>query len=39
MQEWCERDDFREAMPQLLHGEDPEFAAYLQGLADASSGK
>jgi len=36
MQEWCERDDFREAMPQLLHGEDPEFAAYMQELADAS---
>jgi hypothetical protein len=22
-------------MPGLLHGEDPEFAAYLKGLADA----
>jgi hypothetical protein len=37
MQEWCERDDFREAMPELLHGEDPEFAAYMQKLADGSS--
>jgi hypothetical protein len=36
MQEWCEREDFREAMPQLLRGEDPEFAAYLQGLANAT---
>lgn len=35
MQEWCGRDDFREAMPDLLHGEDPEFAAYLQRLAAA----
>lgn len=34
MQEWCGRDDFREAMPALLQGEDPEFAAYLKRLAD-----
>jgi len=34
MQEWCERDDFREAMPGLLRGEDPEFAAYLMRLAE-----
>jgi hypothetical protein len=33
MQEWCDRDDFREAMPSLLLGEDPEFAAYLRQLA------
>jgi len=33
MQEWCERDDFRESMPALLRGEDPEFAAYLSKLA------
>jgi len=33
MQEWCGREDFREAIPQLLHGEDPEFAAYLLKLA------
>lgn len=33
MQEWCGRDDFREAMPELLHGEDPAFAAYLRQLA------
>lgn len=33
MQEWCERDDFREALPELLHGEDPEFAAYIRKLA------
>lgn len=33
MQEWCGREDFREAIPQLLHGEDPEFAAYLEKLA------
>jgi hypothetical protein len=33
MQEWCDRDDFREAMPSLLIGEDPEFATYLRKLA------
>ena len=33
MQEWCEREDFREAMPRLLQGEDPEFSAYLRRLA------
>jgi hypothetical protein len=38
MQEWCGREDFREAMPELLRGEDPEFAAYLQRLSsDATS--
>ena len=34
MQEWCGRDDFREAMPELLQGEDPEFADYLRKLAE-----
>lgn len=34
MQEWCGRADFRAAIPQLLHGEDPEFAAYLLKLAE-----
>ncbi|MGH8034405.1 MAG: hypothetical protein ACREO9_04205 [Lysobacterales bacterium] len=33
MQEWCDRQDFREAIPLLLHGEDPEFATYLVKLA------
>jgi hypothetical protein len=37
MQEWCGREDFREAMPQLLQGEDPEFAAYLSKLADEAA--
>jgi hypothetical protein len=34
MQEWCERDDFRETLPELLRGEDPEFAAHLRKLAE-----
>lgn len=37
MQEWCGRDDFREAMPDLLLGEDPSFAAYMRRLAAESS--
>jgi hypothetical protein len=36
MQEWCGRDDFREAMESLLLGEDPAFAAYLRKLAAES---
>ena len=34
MREWCNRVDFRSALPNLLRGEDPEFAAYIQKLAD-----
>jgi hypothetical protein len=30
--EWCERADFRSALPSLLRGEDPEFIAYIQGV-------
>lgn len=33
MREWCERDDFRDLLPQLLVGEDPEFAAHLTRMA------
>jgi hypothetical protein len=33
MREWCRRPDFREALPRLLSGEDPDFSAYLQNLA------
>jgi hypothetical protein len=34
MREWCRRDDFRNALPQLLRGEDPEFQQYLRRVAD-----
>lgn len=34
MREWCRRDDFRGLLPQLLQGEDEEFAAYIRRLAD-----
>lgn len=33
MREWCRRDDFRNALPQLLRGEDPEFQQYLRHVA------
>lgn len=33
MNEWCERADFRELLPDLLRGEDPEFVSYIQRLA------
>jgi hypothetical protein len=33
MQEWCEREDFRAALPALLHGEDPDFVATIQRFA------
>ena len=40
MVEWCQRRDFRMLLPRLLHGEDPEFAAYivrLAGMSDANA--
>lgn len=33
MGEWCNRADFRAALPALLNGEDPEFSDYIQNLA------
>jgi hypothetical protein len=29
MREWCRRVDFREQLPHLLQGEDPDFASYI----------
>jgi hypothetical protein len=37
MREWCRREDFRMALPQLLRGEDPAFVAYIEGLAQEES--
>lgn len=34
MREWCRRDDFYYLLPQLLRGEDPDFAAYIRRVAD-----
>ena len=33
MGEWCQREDFRDALPSLLVGEDPEFCTYISRLA------
>ena len=33
MREWCRREDFNAALPQLLRGEDPQFQAYIRQLA------
>lgn len=39
MREWCRRADFREALPQLLEGEDEDFQRYITALAQAESAK
>jgi hypothetical protein len=39
MREWLRRDHFYFRLPQLLKGEDPEFAAYLQRLAEDERGR
>jgi hypothetical protein len=33
MREWCRRADFRAMLPQLLEGEDQDFAAYIGAIA------
>jgi len=33
MTEWCQRTDFRVALPELLQGEDPEFSAHIGRIA------
>jgi len=38
MHEWCAREDFRAALPALLHGEDPDFVATIRGIAEAARG-
>lgn len=39
MREWCRRRDFRAALPDLLEGEDPEFARHIFRLAEAHPGE
>jgi hypothetical protein len=34
MQEWCRREDFRDNLPFLLVGEDPDFADHIRAIAD-----
>jgi hypothetical protein len=38
MREWTRREAFRSQLSELVKGEDPEFAAYLQALAAAELG-
>jgi len=33
MREWCRRTDFRDALPHLLHGEDPDFVRTIRRIA------
>jgi len=33
MREWCRREDFANALPFLLRGEDPAFQRYIQRVA------
>jgi hypothetical protein len=33
MREWCRRPDFRQALPELLEGEDPDFRAHIECIA------
>jgi hypothetical protein len=39
MREWCGREDFRNALPALLHGEDPDFGRYITRLAQEEQNK
>ena len=34
MREWCRREDFHNALPQLLSGEDPAFQSYIRRIAE-----
>lgn len=33
MRAWCRRSDFRELLPKLLEGEDPDFQAHIRRVA------
>lgn len=37
MHEWCQREDFRAALPALLQGEAPGFVATIGRIAEAST--
>jgi hypothetical protein len=38
MREWCRRDDFYNALPLLLRGEDPAFQSYIKRVAQEERG-
>ena len=37
MREWCRREDFRAALPDLLRGEDEDFCRHIQRIAAEES--
>lgn len=37
--QWCSRQDFRKALPEMLEGEDPEFAEYILAIAKEEASK
>lgn len=37
MRDWCRREDFRHALPELLKGEDSDFSEYIRRLAAEES--
>lgn len=39
MREWCQREEFRAALPELLRGEDPDFVRYIGALAEEESAR
>ncbi|GAA5164696.1 hypothetical protein [Viridibacterium curvum] len=39
MHEWCAREDFRDALPALLHGEDPDFVRTIERIASEEAGR
>ena len=39
MTEWCQREDFRAALPSLLQGEDPGFVATIRRIAEMSASR
>ncbi len=38
MHEWCHREDFHNALPLLLRGEDPAFQTYIRRVAEDARG-
>lgn len=39
MREWCRRKDFREALPELLQGEDDDFRVHIERIAAQEAAK
>ncbi len=37
MRFWCARRDFRDSLPELLTGEDPDFGVYIRKIANSHS--